>query len=82
MDAETNANDYVREYELENDAGSLYLTQKEIGDVNCVVWDAALVLAKYLEKKCLEDEKFLKGKKVIELGAGLGCVGLVAAFYG
>ena len=72
----------MREYELENEIGSLFLNQKEIGDVNCVVWDAALVLAKYLEKRCSSDENFLKGKRIVELGAGLGCVGLVAAFYG
>jgi hypothetical protein len=27
------------------------LCQKEVGDVSCVIWDAALVLAKYLEAR-------------------------------
>lgn len=73
---------FVREYDLENETGTIFLSQKLLGDVSCVVWDAALVLAKYLEKRCLEDEKFLSGKRVIELGSGLGCVGIVAACYG
>ena len=74
--------DFVREYELENGKGIIYLVQKEKGDVHCVVWDAALVLGKYLEKICCSGKNFLTGKNIIELGSGLGCVGMVAAFYG
>lgn len=40
----------------------------EKNGVAAVVWDAALVLAKYLETN---DTLDLAGKKVIELGAGL-----------
>ena len=74
--------DFVREYELENGKGIIYLVQKEKGDVHCVVWDAALVLGKYLEKICCSGKNFLTGKNIIELGSGLGCVGMVAASYG
>lgn len=84
--AESKENDdsdyFVREFELENGLGSICFYQKEVGEVNCVVYDSALALGKFIEKKCLEDEQYLTGKSVIELGSGLGCVGLVAAIYG
>ena len=44
----------------------------EKNGVAAVVWDAALVLAKYLETKV-----DLTGKKVIELGAGTGSLGSI-----
>ncbi|KAM3585618.1 uncharacterized protein V6R79_022988 [Siganus canaliculatus] len=54
----------------------LRLTQdwKKLG-VAAVVWDAAVVMCMYLELGKVE----LKGKEVIELGAGTGLVGIVAA---
>ncbi|XP_039467933.1 EEF1A lysine methyltransferase 3 isoform X2 [Oreochromis aureus] len=39
------------------------------------VWEAALHLCRYLEDQSVE----LRGKRVIELGAGTGVVGIVAA---
>lgn len=50
---------------------------KKLG-VAAVVWDAAVVLCMYLELGAVE----LKGKKVVELGAGTGLVGIVAALLG
>ncbi|KAM3917405.1 protein N-lysine methyltransferase METTL21A isoform 1-T3 [Leptodactylus fuscus] len=50
---------------------------KELG-VAAVVWDAAVVLCMYLEAGGLN----LKGTSVIELGAGTGLVGIVAALLG
>ena len=49
------------------------------------VYDAAASLAKYIEtedfkKRCLDGN--LAGKQLIEIGAGTGVVGLVAAHYG
>ena len=46
-----------------------------------VVWDAALALAHFLEKN---HKRFLGGKQktFLELGAGTGAVGLVAAALG
>ncbi|KAI9526111.1 Methyltransferase-like protein 21A [Dissostichus eleginoides] len=57
----------------------LHLTQdwKKLG-VAAVVWDAAVVMCIYLEMGKVE----LKGKEVIELGAGTGLVGIVAALLG
>ncbi|XP_065807878.1 protein N-lysine methyltransferase METTL21A isoform X2 [Labrus bergylta] len=53
---------------------SLAQDWKNLG-VAAVVWDAAVVMCMYLELGKVE----LKGKEVIELGAGTGLVGIVAA---
>ena len=58
---------------------SLNIHQAYIGDVGCVVWDAAIVLVKYLEKSRKED---LDNKKVLELGAGTGIVSLCCSLAG
>ncbi|KAM8934775.1 protein N-lysine methyltransferase METTL21A [Pelodytes ibericus] len=50
---------------------------KELG-VAAVVWDAAVVLCMYLETGAIN----VKGSSVIELGAGTGLVGIVAALLG
>uniref|UniRef100_A0A8C5R3T7 Protein N-lysine methyltransferase METTL21A n=1 Tax=Leptobrachium leishanense TaxID=445787 RepID=A0A8C5R3T7_9ANUR len=50
---------------------------KEMG-VSAVVWDAAVVLCIFLEAGSIN----LKGSSVIELGAGAGLVGIVAALLG
>ncbi|XP_042100039.1 protein N-lysine methyltransferase METTL21A isoform X3 [Ovis aries] len=47
---------------------------KQLG-VAAVVWDAAVVLATYLEMGTVE----LRGCSAVELGAGTGLVGIVAA---
>ena len=72
---------FVREVE-KNDDSVLKIHQSEVGDVGCVVWDAALVLSKYLETADFENGQGLEGKSVIELGAGTGIVGLMAASFG
>ncbi|KAF7201853.1 protein N-lysine methyltransferase METTL21D [Nothobranchius furzeri] len=84
----TNTDDskyFVREIE-KNDGCSLRLKQCYIGDVGCVVWDAAIVLAKYLETKQFYEPtsgvNVWSGKTVVELGAGTGVVGLMAATLG
>nr|XP_020497832.1 protein N-lysine methyltransferase METTL21A [Labrus bergylta]XP_020497835.1 protein N-lysine methyltransferase METTL21A [Labrus bergylta] len=56
---------------------SLAQDWKNLG-VAAVVWDAAVVMCMYLELGKVE----LKGKEVIELGAGTGLVGIVAALMG
>ena len=58
------------------------LCQKEVGDICCVVWDAALVLAKYLEARCNDMQEWLQGPSVVELDAEMGCVGQTAACFG
>lgn len=76
---------FVRELE-KNDGRVLKLKQCYLGDVGCVVWDAAIVLAKYLETKPFYDASagvnVWAGKSVVELGAGTGVVGLMAATLG
>ena len=68
---------FVREIEVFN--ASLKIHQAAIGDVGCVVWDAAIVLAKYLEKT---KRGTLGNKKVLELGSGTGVVGLCCCLIG
>eukprot|EP00741_Cyanophora_paradoxa_P020146 tig00000219_g19447.t1 len=46
-------------------------------DVAYKVWDSALVLAQHI----VSDSSLVEGKEVIELGAGCGLVGIVAARY-
>ncbi|XP_034256931.1 protein-lysine methyltransferase METTL21D-like [Thrips palmi] len=73
---------FAREFEVESLDTTLKFYQKEIGDVSCVIWDASLVLARYLEKRAEANPTFLKNLKIVELGAGVGCVGILAACFG
>ncbi|KAL5015334.1 hypothetical protein ScPMuIL_009604 [Solemya velum] len=67
---------------VRNDEVCLKINQCEIGDVGCVVWDAAIVLAKYLETKDFDCGKKWKGARVVELGAGTGILGIMCASLG
>nr|XP_045605827.1 protein N-lysine methyltransferase METTL21D-like isoform X4 [Procambarus clarkii] len=82
---------FTRQIEFESIGKSLYVSQESEGDAGSVVWDAAIVLAKYFDKqKALAwtprpyDVKpvLLSGCHVVELGSGTGCVGLTAALLG
>lgn len=73
---------FVRCYELEARQSKLNFFQRIEGDVSCVVWDASIVLAKYLERKFLDNPGHFNNKNVLELGAGVGCVGITAACLG
>ncbi|KAG1686879.1 hypothetical protein DVH05_005877 [Phytophthora capsici] len=47
------------------------------------VWDAALLLADYLQTKAQQPTAgMFQGKKVVELGAGVGLVGMTLAVFG
>ena len=97
LDGET----FVRVIEVESSKSELKIHQSYIGDVGCVVWDAALVLSKYIDfvnsRKCVESDdsdggglvtyasqliKNIDCATAIELGAGTGAVGLLAASLG
>ena len=73
---------FIRRFEINSCGKLLTLCQKEVRDVSCVVWDAALVLAKYLEARCNDMQDWLSGRSVVELGAGMGCLGITAACSG
>lgn len=76
---------FTRIFEIESEKKELTLYQQNVGDVSCVVWDAALVLAKYLDVLSTDERlggNWLVGKKILELGAGVGCVGMTAACLG
>ncbi|KAJ8290498.1 hypothetical protein GJAV_G00013650 [Gymnothorax javanicus] len=76
---------FVREIE-KNDGSSLKMKQCSTGDVGCVVWDAAIVLSKYLEtQQFYQPQNGVNkwaNKSVLELGSGTGVVGLMAATLG
>lgn len=78
-------NYFVRELE-KNDGSVLKVYQCLKGDVGHVVWDAAIVLAKYLETQAFLNSsagvRSWASTNVLELGAGTGIVGLVAATLG
>ncbi|GFO28945.1 protein-lysine methyltransferase mettl21d-like [Plakobranchus ocellatus] len=72
---------YDRDFELSSGVELTFL-QSEMGDVGCVVWDAALALCGFLDH-CQERGTVNWSKQaVLELGAGTGAVGLVAASLG
>lgn len=73
---------FIRRFELEVVDVTLELHQKFTGSVGCVVWDAAILLAKYLEKLYEKNHIKFKNLNVIELGSGIGCVGMTAACLG
>lgn len=60
----------------------LRISQESQGSESVVVWDAALVLAYYLEKHQTRLFAGSKVKRVVELGSGTGVVGIVAAALG
>ncbi|XP_047145241.1 protein N-lysine methyltransferase METTL21D isoform X1 [Hydra vulgaris] len=62
--------------------GELTISQATIGDVGCVVWDAAIVLAKYIDGPNFKEKHSLASSSILELGAGTGLVGLTAAALG
>ncbi|XP_055990273.1 protein N-lysine methyltransferase METTL21D isoform X1 [Sorex fumeus] len=75
---------FVRVLE-KRDGTVLRLQQYGSGGVGCVVWDAAIVLCKYLETPAFSGQgrdHTLSRRSVLELGAGTGAVGLMAATLG
>ncbi|XP_059814183.1 protein-lysine methyltransferase METTL21D [Hypanus sabinus] len=76
--------DYFLRAVQRRDGSPLRIKQHCAGDVGCVVWDAALVLAKYLETSSFYrgSAHVFSGKSVVELGSGTGVVGLMASTLG
>ncbi|XP_063697425.1 protein N-lysine methyltransferase METTL21D [Culicoides brevitarsis] len=77
----TEPNYCIREFEI-NDDLCLDLHQIIEGQVSAVVWDASIVLARYLIHRCNSSPKYLKGKNILELGSGLGLCGMTACCLG
>ena len=58
----------------------LYLTEQEVMDgFGHVIWDAAFLLVKHLEQL---GTRSLRGKRCLEVGSGVGLVGICAAALG
>ena len=49
--------------------------------VGATVWDSSLVLARLLECEAVFPEGSLRGKRAVEVGAGVGVVGLALGMY-
>ncbi|KAJ2552390.1 Protein-lysine N-methyltransferase efm6 [Coemansia sp. RSA 1933] len=49
------------------------------GGIGSTVWDAGIVLAKYIDWQVSQGNMDLSGKTVLELGAGTGIVGITVA---
>ncbi|XP_062974577.1 protein N-lysine methyltransferase METTL21D [Elgaria multicarinata webbii] len=80
---------FERELWRRDGDGAFRLAQRSAGGTGSVVWDAALVLARFLEKSAAQAGGGapprglrLRHKAVLELGAGTGLVGLMAASLG
>ena len=71
---------FVRE--LECGGNVLRIKQLYVGDVGCVVWDAAIVLCKFLENSEFFSPGYWNGKRVVDIGSGTGVAGLAAAVMG
>ncbi|KAM5181634.1 EEF1A lysine methyltransferase 3 [Mantella aurantiaca] len=71
---------YTEESGYEFCGRRLHITQHYGADLGVAapVWDAALNLCSYFEERQLN----LKGKKIIELGAGTGIVGILLSLLG
>ncbi|XP_066480515.1 protein N-lysine methyltransferase METTL21D [Tiliqua scincoides] len=72
----------ARELARRDGSGALRLAQRAAGGTGSVVWDAALVLGRFLERSCARRRLRLARRAVLELGAGAGLVGLLAACLG
>ncbi|CAM9658550.1 unnamed protein product [Choristocarpus tenellus] len=66
-----------RAFDFQN-AGTVVIDQ-DVADVGTVVWDAETILAHFLDQA---SGLRLRGKRVLELGAGTGLAGIVAARLG
>ncbi|XP_046447702.1 protein N-lysine methyltransferase METTL21D-like [Daphnia pulex] len=73
---------FSRDFHVSSSNECLEILQHTVGDVGCVVWDAALVLGAYLDHMNETEQKPMKNLKILELGSGTGFVGLVAAAMG
>lgn len=74
-------------YKAQPESIELFIPQRDIGEEAVVVWDAALVLAYYLEKHQIDlglskSDRDCAPLHVVEVGGGTGAVGLVAAALG
>lgn len=81
-DRETN-DTFQRSIEVQYDEVqfSVRIHQNKVGDVGCVVWDAALVLGHYIQTGKAR-KKYIANQRILELGSGTGIVGLIAAACG
>jgi len=68
--------------EIESFDRTIVIKQDLSGELGATVWDAGLVLAKYFENTTTFPVGHFKGKRVLELGAGTGVVGIILAALG
>ncbi|PRP83196.1 methyltransferase-like protein 21D-like [Planoprotostelium fungivorum] len=61
---------------IEYNSQEIIIKQDFSGELGATVWDASIVLIKYIQNQNLQ------GKRILELGAGTGAVSIAAAFSG
>jgi len=74
---------YVKPFTFEIAGTSVSIKQKFYDSpqtIGWTVWDGSIVLSKYLEKQF--SKNYFQNKRIIELGAGCGLVGIVAGLLG
>jgi len=73
----------AKEVPCENEALPLVLETNDGDDLEgSVMWDVAVMLARLLMDPDKYPDKFFRGRNFIELGAGLGLPGMIAALRG
>lgn len=73
--------EFIRKIDIESRNIQLKIHQYSVGDVGCVVWDAGIVLGKFLDYAQIFKNSSAR-KSVIDIGSGTGVVGLYAAALG
>ncbi|CAH0388924.1 unnamed protein product [Bemisia tabaci] len=73
---------FDKQYPMITSNITLHFRQNVTGNHSgCYLWDSSRELADYLERSCLKNN-WIRGKNVLELGAGLGCAGVATACLG
>jgi predicted nicotinamide N-methyase len=72
----------ISQREIEACGKTLLINQNLGNEHGASVWDAAIVLAKYIENSKKFQNGFWKGKSILELGSGNGYLGIVLGLLG
>lgn len=74
--------DFIFKDKVTNDNKKICILQKFESDESGVLWDASLMIAKFIEYDCHRNNYLLNNCNVIELGSGTGFLGIWFAVLG